>query len=92
MLHSRHGAAVCGPRGAKPMMAMAWARVWGTSLLAWCLGVALQLQQTVLWPAFIYGAGLMVACVGAWALRRLALGHRAAVLAWGLSMFSNEAI
>jgi competence protein ComEC len=66
------------------MMAMAWARILGTSLLAWCLGVALQLQQTVLWPAFIYGAGLMLACVGAWALRRLVLGHRAAVLAWGL--------
>ncbi|WP_300555509.1 DNA internalization-related competence protein ComEC/Rec2 [Limnohabitans sp. Rim8] len=66
------------------MMAMAWARFLGTSLLAWCLGVALQLQQTVLWPVFIYGAGLMLACVGAWALRRLALGPGASVLAWGL--------
>ena len=65
-------------------MAMAWARVLGTSLLAWCLGVALQLQQTALWPALIYGAGLALACLGAWALRRCTLGHRAAVLVWSL--------
>jgi len=65
-------------------MAMGWARVLGTGLLAWCLGVALQLQQRSLWPVLVYGAGLALVCVGAWALRRWVLGPRAAVLAWGL--------
>jgi len=66
------------------MMAMSWARVLGVSLLAWCVGVALQLQQTALWPTWLYGAGLVLAGAVAWGLRRWSLGHRLAVLAWGL--------
>ena len=66
------------------MMAMAWARVLGVSLLAGCLGVALQLQQTALWPTPLYGVGLALAGAVAWALRQGALGHRVALLAWAL--------
>ena len=66
------------------MMAMGWARVLGASLLAWCLGVALQLQQMALWPTALYAAGLALACPVAWVLRRRALGRRPATLAWGL--------
>lgn len=65
------------------MMAMGWARVLGVSLLAWCLGVALQLQQTALWPTALYGAALAVACPVAWVLRRRVWGRRPATLAWG---------
>jgi len=67
-----------------PMMAMSWARVLGVSLLAWSLGVALQLQQTALWPTLLYAFGLALSCAVAWALRQAALGHRLAMLAWGL--------
>ena len=66
------------------MMAMGWARVLGVSLLAWCLGVALQLQQMALWPTALYAAGLALACPVAWVLRRRALGRGPATLAWGL--------
>jgi len=66
------------------MMAMSWARVLGVSLLAWSLGVALQLQQTALWPTLLYAFGLALSCAVAWALRQAALGHRLAMLAWGL--------
>ena len=52
--------------------------------MAWCLGVALQLQQTALWPTPLYGAGLLLSCAVAWALRQGALGHRLSVLAWGV--------
>jgi hypothetical protein len=39
-------------------------------LLAWVLGTAAQLFQTVLWPAWIYGAGLLlVRVLLVWLLR-----------------------
>ncbi|MEY4662914.1 MAG: hypothetical protein RLZZ239_1387, partial [Pseudomonadota bacterium] len=34
---------------------MNWARGMGVALLAWWVGVALQLQQAVLWPSWLYG-------------------------------------
>lgn len=43
------------------MMAMQWARGLGVGLLAWWLGVALQLQQIQLWPAWGYAALLALA-------------------------------
>ncbi len=52
------------------MMFMGWARGLGYGLLAWCLGVALQLQQAVLWSWAAYGACLFAAVVGAWCLHR----------------------
>lgn len=51
------------------MMSMGWAPGLGGGLLAWCLGVALQLQQTDLWPAAAYGLGLACVVVAAWLLR-----------------------
>ena len=44
------------------MMFMVWARGLGPGLLAWCAGVAVQLQQEALWPLAGY-AGLGA---GAW--------------------------
>jgi len=41
------------------MLSMTWARGLGLGLLAWCAGVALQLQQEALWPLWAY-AGLWV--------------------------------
>ena len=41
------------------MLSMTWARGLGWGLLAWCAGVALQLQQEALWPLWAY-AGLWV--------------------------------
>ena len=41
------------------MLSMTWARGLGLGLLAWCAGVALQLQQEALWPLGAY-AGLWV--------------------------------
>jgi competence protein ComEC len=48
---------------------MGWARGLGGGLLAWCLGVALQLQQAALWPVAAYGLGLTCSVVLAWRLR-----------------------
>ena len=58
------------------MMSMAWARGLGTGLLAWCLGVALQLQQAALWPVAAYGACLAGAAGIACLLRRWPWGRR----------------
>jgi competence protein ComEC len=52
------------------MMFMTWGRGLGLGLLAWCLGVALQLQQAALWPWAAYGGCLVLASLGAWLLRR----------------------
>jgi competence protein ComEC len=46
-------------------MFMMGARWWGLGLLAWCAGVALQLQQQTLWPAWAY-AGMAALVVLAW--------------------------
>lgn len=70
------------------LMRMAWARDLGWSLLAWCLGLALQLQQAVLWSWSVYSACMALALVGAWLLRRVTVfqsahaGVRQAL--WGL--------
>lgn len=74
------------------MTSMGWARGLGGGLLAWCLGVALQLQQAALWPVEVYGLGLVCVVVAAWLLRRWARqdmnGHRLNLSArwalWGL--------
>lgn len=60
------------------MMSMGWARGLGWGLLAWCMGVALQLQQAALWPVAMYGAVLAMAMAGAaaWRLRGLKLKLR----------------
>lgn len=50
------------------MMSMCWARNLGFGLLAWCVGVALQLQQMVLWPPVAYVTGLVLAGLGVWML------------------------
>ena len=51
-------------------MFMTGARWWDLGLLAWCVGVALQLQQTALWSGWAYGGALaLVLCCGWW-LRR----------------------
>jgi len=48
---------------------MDWARHLAGSLLAWCLGVALQLQQAVLWPIAAYASGVLGAVTVAWLLK-----------------------
>lgn len=71
---------------------MGWARGLGGGLLAWCLGVALQLQQTALWTVAAHGLGLVCVVVAAWLLRRWARqnpnDHRLTLSArwalWGL--------
>lgn len=57
------------------MMSMGWARGLGGGLLAWCMGVALQLQQAALWPVAMYGAVLAMVVVAAWFLRVLTLKY-----------------
>ena len=66
------------------MTSMAWARALGWSLLAWCLGVALQLQQVDLWPLLGYGAGLALACACTWVLHRGCGGLRWRWMAWAM--------
>jgi competence protein ComEC len=66
------------------MMSMAWSRLLGWCLLAWCLGVALQLQQLALWPDLGYASGLALSCACAWALRRVDGVQRWRLLAWAL--------
>ena len=46
------------------------ARIWGWVGLAWCAGVALQLQQPVLWSAGAYGVCAALALACGWAVRR----------------------
>lgn len=65
------------------MRSMAWARISGVGLLAWCLGVALQLQQHALWSVPIYVLVLCLACVCAWALRHRSWRSTAHLAAWG---------
>ncbi len=78
---------------------MGWARGLGGGLLAWCLGVALQLQQSALWPVAAYGLGLACVVAVGWLLRwwarqnpnehRLTLSARWALwgLLWAVSAF-----
>ena len=57
------------------MHTMRWARGLSPVLLAWCAGVAVQLQQTALWSATAY-AGLAVAAgLGLWLPWRRGLGQ-----------------
>ena len=55
------------------MMSMGWARGLGSGLLAWCMGVALQLQQAALWPVSVYGAVLTMVAAAFWLLRWITL-------------------
>lgn len=50
------------------MMGMAWARHLAGACLAWCAGVALQLQQEALWSPWVYAGMGAAALVGAWGL------------------------
>ena len=47
----------------------AWAKGWHGLLAAWVTGVALQLQQAQLWPAWVYGVLGLSGAVLLWALR-----------------------
>ncbi|PUE41504.1 DNA internalization-related competence protein ComEC/Rec2 [Limnohabitans sp. Bal53] len=81
------------------MTTLNWSRGLGGGLLAWCLGVAMQLQQTALWPVSAYGLGLVCVVAAAWLLRssaskkrkvpRLPLSVRWALwgLLWAVSAF-----
>jgi competence protein ComEC len=55
------------------MMSLRWAQGLAPALLAWCAGVALQLQQSQLWSAPVYGAmgGLALAGLSWPAWRRM---------------------
>ena len=46
------------------MMSLRWAQGMAPALLAWCSGVALQLQQSQLWSAPVYGAMVVLALAG----------------------------
>lgn len=46
------------------MLSMTWARGLGVGLLAWCTGVALQLQQEALWSVWAYAVLLALALCG----------------------------
>ena len=70
------------------MNSMGWARHLSWNLLAWCLGVALQLQQADLWPLATYASVsvAVVACAGllkSWCPSHTAV-RTARLLAWGL--------
>jgi len=66
------------------MRSKAWARVLAWSLLSWCLGVALQLQQVALWPVSVYATGLAMACAAVWVCRGVAMPGRRHLVSWGL--------
>ena len=77
------------------MTSMGWARSLGWALAAWCMGVALALQQAVLWPWQAYAGGLCAVMAGAVGLRRM-LGHERAgwsvhhaawALVWAVAAF-----
>lgn len=74
------------------MWSLKWGQGLGGYLLAWCTGVALQLQQERLWPALVYLAVLAVTGGTGLALRRLGLPLRwltlGLCLAWGAASFS----
>ena len=57
-------------------------------MLAWCLGVALQLQQAVLWPVAAYAGGLIGVIAFALVIQRWhriqSMGWSAQLGAWGL--------
>ncbi|MGV0959981.1 MAG: DNA internalization-related competence protein ComEC/Rec2 [Limnohabitans sp.] len=46
------------------MMSLRWAKGLAPALLAWCAGVALQLEQSQLWSAPVYGAMGVLALAG----------------------------
>ena len=72
----------------KSMAAMGWARGLGLGLLAWCVGVALQLQQEALWSVMGYAVmlalALALALVLGLLLRRMAKPAWLGALAWCL--------
>ena len=74
------------------MAAMGWARGLGLGLLAWCVGVALQLQQEALWSVMGYAVMLALALVFGLLLRRMAkpawLGALAWCLVWAAASFA----
>jgi competence protein ComEC len=51
------------------LASMRWAQGLGWVLLAWCGGIALQLQQAALWPFGAYAALGVLALGLAWGLR-----------------------
>ncbi len=66
------------------MTSMAWARSLGWALTAWCFGVALALQQAVLWPLLAYAGGLCAVMVGAVVLRRTLSRQGAGKSGWAI--------
>ena len=71
----------------------AWAQGWSRLLAAWLAGVVLQLQQTQLWPVWVYGvlglSGAVLLLALRWpVLRWLA----AAALGWALAGLQASAV
>jgi competence protein ComEC len=66
------------------MRSLQWAHGLGGALLAWCVGVAVQLQQAALWGAAVYAALLGGALCVLWGRRMMGGRWRVAalVLAW----------
>ena len=63
-----------------------WAKGWHWLLAAWVTGVALQLQQAQLWPAWVYGLIGLSGAVLQWAVRWPVLRWLAAgALGWALA-------
>jgi competence protein ComEC len=74
------------------MLSLKWGRGLALGLLAWCAGVAWQLQQQALWPVWGYAAGLGLTWGVGFVVRRvvLSVGWRAMALClvWGGASFS----
>ncbi|PUE08295.1 DNA internalization-related competence protein ComEC/Rec2 [Limnohabitans sp. T6-20] len=74
------------------MLSMKWGQSLGLVLLAWCAGVALQLQQQALWSAWAYAAVLCLSWGAGFTLRRVpkSVGWRAIglCLVWGAASFA----
>ena len=73
------------------MWSLKWGQGLGLGLLAWCVGVALQLQQEALWPMLGYATGcVLTGCAGwRWCGSRVS-GHwrrLALCLFWGSAAF-----
>ena len=72
------------------MHILRWAHGLSFVLLAWCAGVAIQLQQVVLWSAWAYGGLAAVALLAWWRIRTDGLWrHLASCLAAATLSFAG---
>jgi len=68
-------------------------RGWFVGLLAWCAGIALQLQQETLWALSAYAALASLACGAGWCLRRQKPTFALRTLAvWGMLVSISFAV